>query len=69
VICGENPQGEIKESNEGRTEWVKKEALDYLPTAEDLPTLLNKIDSMNKNDPPFSARSFYEDEKLKIIFG
>lgn len=68
VICGENAQGEIKESHEGRAEWVKKEAINHLPVVEDLPILLSKIDSMNQNDPPFSARSFYEDDKLKIVF-
>ena len=68
VICGENVQGEIIESKEGKAEWIKKESIPELPTVEDLPVLLNKIDSMNKNDPPFSARLFYEDGKLKIIF-
>ena len=68
VICGENFQGELKASKEGTVEWVKKEALLHLPTVEDLPILLNKIYSMNQNDPPFSARSFYEEGKLKIIF-
>lgn len=68
IICGENVRGEIKESNEGKPEWVKKDALDNLPVVEDLPTLLNKIHSMNRNDPPFSARSFYEDDQLKIVF-
>lgn len=69
VICGENPQGEITESKEGKAEWIKKESIAKLPVVEDLPILLNKIDSMNQNNPPFSARSFYEDGKLKIIFG
>lgn len=68
VIVGENPQGEIKESKEGKAEWVKKESIHELPSVEDLPILLNKIDSMNQNDIPFSARSFYEDGKLKIVF-
>lgn len=69
VICGENPQGEIKESREGKAEWIKKESIAELPSVEDLPILLNKIYSMNQNDLPFSGRSFYEDGKLKIIFG
>lgn len=68
VICGEYAQGEIKASKEGTVEWVKKEAVLHLPTVEDLPILLNRIDDMKKNDPPFSARSFYEDDKLKVIF-
>jgi 8-oxo-dGTP diphosphatase len=68
IVCGENASGEIQESQEGKPEWVKKEALSHLPVVEDLPILLNKIHSMNQNAPPFSARSFYEDDKLKIIF-
>lgn len=69
VFCGENVQGEIKASKEGTVEWVKKEAVLHLPTVEDLPTLLGRIDGMRQESPPFSARSFYEDEKLKVIFG
>ena len=68
VICGENPQGEITESKEGKAEWIKKESITELPTVEDLFILLNKIDSINQNDLPFSARSFYEEGKLKIVF-
>ena len=68
VICGEHNQGEVTASAEGTVEWVGKDALNHLPTVEDLPILLSKIDSMNQNDLPFSARSFYENGKLKILF-
>ena len=69
VFCGENAQGEIKASEEGAVEWVKKEAVLHLPVVEDLPILLDQIHSMQRGDPPFSARSFYdENEKLKVVF-
>ena len=69
VFCGENAQGEIKASEEGAVEWVKKEAVLNLPVVEDLPILLDQIHSMQRGDPPFSARSFYdENEKLKVVF-
>jgi len=68
VICGENVRGEIKASKEGAVEWVKKEAVLHLPVVEDLPILLGKIHQMKKGDAPFSAKSFYENEKLKVIF-
>lgn len=68
IFCGENAQGELKASNEGNSEWVRKEALIHLPVMEDLPILLNKIHTMKQSDPPFSGRSFYEDGDLKIIF-
>jgi 8-oxo-dGTP diphosphatase len=68
IFCGENAQGKLKASYEGNSEWVKKEALAHLPVVEDLPIMLEKIHAMNQNDLPFSARSFYEDDTLKIIF-
>ncbi len=70
VICGENVRGEIKASEEGVVEWVKKESVLHLPVVEDLPILLERIDSMKRGDPPFSARSYYdENDKLKVVFG
>jgi 8-oxo-dGTP diphosphatase len=69
VFCGDNTQGEIKASEEGTVEWVKKEAVLHLPVVEDLPALLDQIHNMKRGDPPFSARSYYdENEKLKIVF-
>jgi 8-oxo-dGTP diphosphatase len=69
VFCGENTQGEIKASEEGAVEWVKKEAILHLPTVEDLPVLLDRIHNMQRGDPPFSARSYYdENDKLKVVF-
>jgi 8-oxo-dGTP diphosphatase len=70
VFCGENAQGEIKASGEGSVEWVGRNLIPNLPVVEDLPILLDRIHSMNRGDPPFSARSFYdENDKLKVIFG
>lgn len=68
VVVGENAQGEVKGSQEGAPEWVRKEALDHLPVVEDLPILLERIHSMHRDDPPFSARSFYRNDKLQVLF-
>jgi 8-oxo-dGTP diphosphatase len=68
VFCGEDARGEIKASAEGAVEWVKQEALSHLPVVEDLPILLGRIHRMKKGDPPFSARSFYVDGKLNVLF-
>jgi 8-oxo-dGTP pyrophosphatase MutT (NUDIX family) len=68
VFCGENVQGEIKTSAEGIVEWVPKAALSHLPVVGDLPILLDRIDQMKPGDPPFFARSFYEDEKITLVF-
>lgn len=68
VVCGETIQGELKTSREGSVEWVRRDALSQLPVVEDLPILIEKIHSLKKGDPPFSARSFYEDDQLKVVF-
>ncbi len=69
VLCGENAQGEIKASEEGSVEWVEKDAVPRLPVVEDLPVLIGRIHSMQRGDPPFSARSFYdENDKLSVVF-
>jgi 8-oxo-dGTP diphosphatase len=69
VFCGENAHGEIKASGEGSIEWVSRDALLNLPVVEDLPVLLEKIHSMKLSDPPFAARSFYdENDRLNVVF-
>lgn len=74
--------GEPKPSEEGLAEWipydfvagatqnVPKGYASPLPVVEDLPVLLEKIHGMQRGDPPFHARSFYdEDGKLLVVFG
>jgi 8-oxo-dGTP diphosphatase len=68
VVCGENVRGEVKASKEGTVEWMKKEAVLHLPVVEDLPVLLEQIHAMKRGDSPFSARSFYENDLLKVVF-
>jgi 8-oxo-dGTP diphosphatase len=71
VFCGDasRAQGEIKASEEGSVEWVSKDAILRLPVVEDLPFLIDRIHSMKMGDPPFSARSFYdENDKLTVVF-
>jgi len=70
VFCGEEAQGEVKASEEGSVEWVEREAILHLPVVEDLPILLDRIHRMRRGDPPFAARSYYdENDKLKVVFG
>jgi hypothetical protein len=70
VFCGEDVSGEIKASAEGAVDWIKKDAVSNLPVVEDLPVLLARIHKMKKGDPPFAARSFYdENDQLKIVIG
>jgi 8-oxo-dGTP diphosphatase len=69
VFCGENPRGEIQAGREGSVEWVGRHAVLHLPVVEDLPILLARIHSMQRGDPPFAARSYYnQDDKLTVVF-
>lgn len=69
VFSGESFGDEPKPSMEGAAEWVPFEALAALPVVEDLPILLKKIHAMKRGDPPFAARSFYdEDQNLSVVF-
>jgi 8-oxo-dGTP diphosphatase len=69
VFCGGNANGEIKPSGEGSIEWVSVDLIPHLPVVEDLPVLLERIHSMKRGDPPFAARSYYdENEKLNVLF-
>ena len=66
VFCGENPQGVTSPSAEGTIEWIRKDAVEVLPVVEDLPVLIGRIHSMKRGEPPFMARSFY-DENGKLV--
>ena len=41
--------------------------LGELPVVEDLPILLAKIHNMQRGDPPFSARSYYDERERLIV--
>jgi hypothetical protein len=48
---------------------VGRAAVLQLPVVEDLPILLERIHSMQRGDPPFAARSYYDqDDKLTVVF-
>ena len=66
LLSGECLDGEPQPSKEGIAEWIPFERLGELPVVEDLPILLSKIRHMQRGDPPFSARSYY-DEKERLI--
>ena len=70
VFCGENVRGKIQPSAEGKAEWIDVNAVEHLPIVEDLPVFLKQIHQMKRGDPPFSARSYYDEEdKLRVVFG
>ena len=69
IFTGECPEGEPGISAEGMLEWVSLAELPKLPAVEDLPIFLDRVQKMKSGSPPFSARSFYDDEgKLTVVF-
>ena len=68
VFTGECPEGQFKSSSEGTLEWVPFEEVSILPTVEDLPVFLDRIQKMRRGDAPFNARSYYAEGKLTVIF-
>ena len=68
IFTGECPEGEAKPSVEGALEWVPFEDVSKLPLVEDLPILLERIRKRKPGDPPFSGRSFYQEDRLRLEF-
>jgi 8-oxo-dGTP diphosphatase len=70
LFSGDCLEGEPAPSKEGTAEWITFEQTSTLPVVEDLPILLAKIRHMRRGDPPFSARSYYDErERLIVEFG
>lgn len=67
VFTGECPEGDPKPSPEGSLEWVPFAELPDLPLVEDVQVLLSRIQNMKRGDPPFAARSFYDENENLII--
>jgi 8-oxo-dGTP diphosphatase len=69
IFKGEIQSGEPLPSIEGELEWVDFSIVQALPLVEDLYVLLPRIFSVNRGDPPFSARSAYDRyERLILTF-
>jgi 8-oxo-dGTP diphosphatase len=68
IFSGDCWEGEPRSSEEGTAEWVAYETVGQLPVVEDLTALLAKIHVMKRGDPPFSARSYYDEGKLIVKF-
>jgi 8-oxo-dGTP diphosphatase len=66
-FTGENLDGKPLASEEGTAEWIPFEKIGELPVVEDLPILLSRIRHMQRGDPPFSARSFYDERERLIV--
>jgi 8-oxo-dGTP diphosphatase len=68
VFCSDTSHGELKASIEGSLEWHPMAEVSNLVTVEDVPLLLQRIQSLKPGDAPFHARSFYENGELVMTF-
>ena len=66
-FTGECPQGEPVPSKEGSAEWIPFDRISTLPVVEDLPVLLARIHTIKRGDPPFNARSYYDEREQLIV--
>ena len=66
-FTGECIEGEPIPSREGTAEWIPFDRIAALPVVEDLPILLSRIQDMKRGAPPFSARSYYDDQERLIV--
>ena len=70
VFRGECLHGDPQDSTEGTLAWIPVHQLDHHPLVEDLRTILPRVFSTNRGDPPFSALYTYgEGDRLQITFG
>lgn len=67
IFCGELSEGEPQAGEEGTAKWIEFERIGELPVVEDLPILLARIRHMQPGDPPFSARSYYDERERLIV--
>ena len=69
LFAGEQPAGDLTASPEGTPEWVALAGIASLPLRfDDLGSLLPRVMSCRRGDAPFSARSYYEHERLTVVF-
>ncbi len=67
VFTGEATGGELRASSEGSPEWIEYARIQTLPAVEDLPRLLERVHSMRRGAPPFSARSYYDGQQRLVM--
>lgn len=67
LFTGECLEGEPVPSIEGKAEWIPFDQIGQLPVVEDLPVILSRVRHMQRGDPPFSARSYYDDQERLIV--
>jgi len=68
VLTGECPVGQPRPSAEGGLEWVSFFEPVQINGGGNLPIFLNRIQKMQRGDPPFSPALFIMGKKLTVEF-
>jgi len=69
VLKGVCLEGEAHTSREGELEWVPFSEIQARELVEDLPILLPRVLQQTNQDPPFSARYYYDEgDRLVVEF-
>lgn len=67
IFTGEASANEPRPSAEGALEWLPLDALDEYSLVEDVLILLARIQMMQPGEPPFAARSFYDESDQLVV--
>jgi 8-oxo-dGTP diphosphatase len=69
ILRGElnDPPAGVNPSSEGSLEWVPFDQLEQRPLVNDLKILLPRILAQRGDQPPFSAKSFYDQNGRQIV--
>ena len=67
VFTGDSYFGDLIPSKEGELHWVKQNELQNLPLVEDVQVILDQIEKMQKNSPPFIAHSSYNADGILTV--
>jgi 8-oxo-dGTP diphosphatase len=68
IFNGQAVSGSLRSGEEGQVAWIPRGELGKLPLLDDVPLLLEKIADMRPGDAPFSARLFYDERGMNLVF-
>lgn len=67
IFRGEYAGGEVRPSSEGELTWVEEGKLDQYALVDDLRVLVPMVLQHKPADPPFHARSYYDDQDQLVV--
>jgi 8-oxo-dGTP diphosphatase len=67
LFTASTQQSAVQASDEGTPEWIDWRTLPPISMVEDLPVLLEKLESLQPSDPPFYAHYSYDESGVLSI--